>query len=162
MDSNRRAPDHPNVEGQWHLLLAGVPRRLPPADFTARLVQATRAAWPASPRRRVAGVQPEMAVTAGVLTGAALLTLLPVGIVALFFVLDAGVIVGGLARFFVMAVDWLSAGMSMWDVLGRTGRLVGAAIASPTGTMVMVAGFLTASLALAALTRLLPNERGEL
>lgn len=162
MDSTRPDSDRLDDEEHWHRLLSGVPRRVPPVEFTARLMTASRVAWPSPRRRRVAGVQPEVAVTAGVVTGAALLTLLPVGIVALFFLLDAGAIVAGLARVFVMTVDWLSAGMSVWDVLGRTGRLVGAAIASPTGTAVMVAGFLTASLALAALNRLLPNERGEL
>jgi hypothetical protein len=38
----------------------------------------------------------------------------------------------------------------------------GNAVASPTGTLLLIAGVLTASLALAGLSRVLPGEQGEL
>jgi hypothetical protein len=62
----------------------------------------------------------------------------------------------------VLLVQWLSAGLSMWDVLARAARITGAAVASPIGTFILLGGVLTASLALAGLSRVLPGERGEL
>jgi hypothetical protein len=50
----------------------------------------------------------------------------------------------------------------MWDVLARAARITGAAVASPIGTFILLGGVLTASLALAGLSRVLPGERGEL
>jgi len=161
----RRSPNEETPragqEAQWHGLLALVPRRTPPAHLTARILAATRPAWPATPRAQDVGASTEVAVTAGVLTGAALLTLGPVAVVLAFFFLDTGLIVGSIARLFVFTVDWLNTGVSIWDVLSRAARIVGAAIASPAGTVIMAGGLLTASLALAGLSRWLPHERGE-
>lgn len=154
--------DRPDEQAGWHALLATVPRRSPPPDLTLRLLNATRAAWPRAAERPLRTSQSEMAVTAGIVTGAALLTLMPVAVVAAWFLLDVGTVVASLTRFFVLTVDWLSAGLSVWEVLARAARVVGATIASPTGTVVMVIGFLTALLATAGLSRLLPVERGEL
>jgi hypothetical protein len=58
-------------------------------------------------------------------------------------------------------VSWLTAGVSLWDVLGRAGRLTATAMTSPAGTMVLLGGILTAWLALAGLSRVMPVERGD-
>jgi hypothetical protein len=157
-DQDRERAEHV----AWHAALRRVPRRLPPPDFGDRLVAATRTTWPAPAASRPIGVTSEGAVTLGVLTGAALMTVAPVAAVLLLFLVGPGVIVGGVARLFVLTVDWLSAGLTAWEVLGRAARIVATAIASPTGTFLMASGFLTASLALAGLSRLLPGGRGEL
>ena len=125
-------------------------------DFSARLLAATRAHWP-----QPAGLRADVAVTAGVIAAAAALTLGPVLIVAALFVFDTSAAVEAVARGFVWLVGWLTAGVSIWEVLGRMGRLVGRAMASPTGTMVLIGGILTACLALAGLTRVMPVERGD-
>lgn len=149
-------------EARWHGLLALIPRRTPPPDLTARLLAASRPAWPATRELQPAAASTEVAVTAGVLTGAAMLTLGPVAIVLGFFFLDTGLIVSSVARLFVFTVDWLNAGVSIWDVLSRAARIAAAAISSPAGTILVAGGLLTASLALAGLSRWLPNERGEI
>jgi hypothetical protein len=144
-------------------LLAGVPRREPSAAFRRRLLAATRAEWPVRrPLRERAGVGSELAVSAGVLIGAAALTLAPVALLVVAFFLDAGVVVKGLARGCVVLVEWLSAGLSLWDLTARVAVAAGNAVASPTGTLLLIAGVLTASLALAGLSRVLPGEQGEL
>jgi hypothetical protein len=112
--------------------------------------------------RERAGVRSELAVSAGVLIGAAALTLAPVALLVVAFVLDAGVVVKGLARGCVVLVEWLSAGLSLWDLTARVAVAAGNAVASPTGTLLLIAGVLTASLALAGLSRVLPGEQGEL
>ena len=129
---------------------------MPSADFSTRLLAATQAHWP-----QPAGLRADVAVTAGVIAAAAALTLGPVLIVAAFFVFDTSAAVEVVARGFVWLVEWLTAGVSIWEVLGRVGRLVGRAMASPTGTMVLIGGILTAWLALAGLTRVMPVERGD-
>jgi hypothetical protein len=143
-------------------LLAGLPRREPSAAFRRRLLAATRAEWPAMRLRERAGVRSELAVSAGVLIGAAALTLAPVALLVVAFFLDAGVVVKGLARGCVVLVEWLSAGLSLWDLTARIAVAAGNAVASPTGTLLLIAGVLTASLALAGLSRVLPGEQGEL
>ena len=135
-----------------------VPRRGPSSLFSARLLESTRAYWPqARPQR----LQAEVAVTAGVVAGAAALTLTPVLIVAALFVFDTGAAVEGVARGFVWLVGWLTAGVSLWEVLGRAGRIAATAMASPAGTMVLIGGILTAWLALAGLSRVMPVEQGD-
>jgi hypothetical protein len=143
-------------------LLAGLPRRAPSAAFRSRLLAATRAEWPAMRLRERTGVRSELAVSAGVLIGAAALTLAPVALLVVAFFLDAGVVVKGLARGCVVLVEWLSAGLSLWDLTARVAVATGNAVASPTGTLLLIAGVLTASLALAGLSRVLPGEQGEL
>jgi len=106
-------------------------------------------------------VQAEVAVTAGVVAGAAALTLAPVLAVAALFVFDTGAAVEGVARGFVWLVGWLTAGVSLWEVLGRAGRIAATAMASPAGTMVLIGGILTACLALAGLSRVMPIEQGD-
>jgi len=144
-------------------LMAGLPRREPSAAFRRRLLAATRAEWPVSVRlRERTGFRSELAVSAGVLIGAAALTLAPVALPVVAFFLDAGVVVKGLARGCVVLVEWLSAGLSLWDLTARVAVTAGNAVASPTGTLLLIAGVLTASLALAGLSRVLPGEQGEL
>ena len=136
--------------------MADVPRRGPSSLFSARLLESTRAYWPQARRRHA-----EVAVTAGVVAGAAALTLTPVLIVAALFVIDTGAAVEGVARGFVWLVGWLTAGVSLWEVLGRAGRIAATAMASPAGTMVLIGGILTAWLALAGLSRVMPVEQGD-
>ena len=148
------------AERAWQSLLAGVPRREPSPDFTARLIEATRGSWPELvDTGRPAGVRTELAVTAGVVAGAAALTLAPVLIVVALFVFDAGVVVEAAARTCVLLVSWLSAGVSLWDVLARAGRVAATAMASPSGTLMLLVGTLTAWIALAGLNRIMPVER---
>jgi hypothetical protein len=144
-------------------LLAHLPAREPSLAFRRRLLAATRTAWPQPHRaRQFAGMRSELAVSAGVLIGAAGLTLAPVALVVVAFFLDAGVVVKGLARGVVALVEWVSAGLSLWDLTARAASAAGTALVSPTGTLLIVAGVLTASLALAGLSRVLPGEQGEL
>ena len=144
-------------------LLSGLPRWEPSAAFRRRLLAATRAEWPTPMRLRERSVvRSELAVSAGVLIGAAALTLAPVALLVVAFFLDAGVVVKGLARGCVVLVEWLSAGLSLWDLTARVAVAAGNAVASPTGTLLLIAGVLTASLALAGLSRVLPGEQGEL
>ena len=55
----------------------------------------------------------------------------------------------------------MNAGVSFWDLLARMGYALGTAVASPTGTVMLLGGVLTASLALAGLSRVLPSEQGD-
>jgi hypothetical protein len=153
----RRPPDRDDpAERGWHMLMADVPRRQPAGDFAVRLLAATRAHWP-----QRAGMRAEVAVTAGVVAGAAALTLGPVLVVAALFVFDTGAAVETVARGFVWLVGWLTAGVSIWEVLGRVGRVAATAMASPAGTGVLIGGILTAWLALAGLSRVMPVEQGD-
>jgi hypothetical protein len=154
--SGRPRPPRDPEDRAWQALLAGVPRRRAPAEFSTRLLAATRAHWP-----EPVSLRAEMAVTAGVIAAAAALTLGPVLIVAALFIFDTSRAVEAVARGFVWLVGWLTAGVSIWEVLGRAGRLVARAMASPTGTLVLIGGILTAWLALAGLTRVMPVEQGD-
>ena len=139
--------------------MAEVPRRGPSSSFSARLLESTRVVLAAG--QGPDGLQAEVAVTAGVVAGAAALTLTPVLVVAALFVFDTGAAVEGVARGFVWLVGWLTAGVSLWEVLGRAGRIAATAMASPAGTMVLIGGILTAWLALAGLSRVMPVEQGD-
>jgi hypothetical protein len=144
-------------------LMAMVPRRTASPGFSSRLMTVTRQAWPAGADGRFwNAARSELAISAGVVGGAALLTLIPVVLIAAAFIFDASIVVNGTARACVLLVQWLSAGLSMWDVLARAARITATAIASPIGTFILLGGVLTASLALAGLSRVLPGERGEL
>jgi hypothetical protein len=144
-------------------LMTAVPRRTPSPAFSSRLLAATRQAWPVGVDGRFwNSARSELAISAGVVVGAALLTLIPVALVAAAFIFDASIVVNGTARACVLLVQWLSAGLSLWDVLVRAARITAAAVASPIGTFILLGGVLTASLALAGLSRVLPGERGEL
>ena len=144
---------------RWHTLLAGVSRREASRGFSNRLLRATRAEWPAAVPAE--GLRTEFAVTVGVIAGAAALTLAPVLVIAALFVFDTGAAVEGIARGFVWLVGWLTAGVSLWEIAGRVGRVAATAMTSPAGTMVLIGGILTACLALAGLTRVMPVERGD-
>ena len=140
--------------------MAEVPRRGPSAAFGARLLESTRVHWPQA--RPHTSLHAELAVSAGVVAGAAALTLTPVLVVAALVVFDTGAAVEGVARGFVWLVGWLTAGVSLWEVLGRVGHIAATAMASPAGTMVLIGAILTAWLALAGLSRVMPVERGDL
>jgi len=155
--SGRRRDDRDAADRAWNALLAHVARREPSPMFSARLLAVTRPAWPAHER----GMRAELTVTAGVVVTAAGLTLAPVLLIATLFVFDTGTAVETLARGVVWLVSWLTAGVSLWDVLGRAGRLTATAMTSPAGTMVLLGGILTAWLALAGLSRVMPMERGD-
>ncbi len=140
--------------------MAEVPRRGPSSAFGARLLESTRVHWPQT--RPQTSLHAELAVTAGVVAGAAALTLTPVLVVAALVVFDTGAAVEGVARGFVWLVGWLTAGVSLWEVLGRVGHIAATAMASPAGTMVLIGAILTAWLALAGLSRVMPVEQGDL
>jgi len=46
-------------------------------------------------------------------------------------------------------------------LLARTSVVLGSALLSPAGTLVLLGGVLTASLALAGLSRVLPRQEGD-
>jgi len=138
-----------------------VPRRMPSTALRARLLAATRPAWPVAAEARDWVVGSELVVSGGVVIGAALLALLPVVAVVAAFFLDAGIVIRGLTHGCVMLVEWLSAGVSVWDLLARTSVVLGSALLSPAGTLVLLGGVLTASLALAGLSRVLPRQEGD-
>jgi hypothetical protein len=155
--SRRPRHDRDAADRAWDAVLANVPRRQPSLELRGRLLSATRSVWPAPQRTARA----ELAVTAGVVATAAGLTLAPVLLVALLFVFDTGAAVETVARGVVWLVGWLTAGVSLWDVLGRAGRIAATAMTSPAGTLVLLGGILTAWLALAGLSRVMPMEQGD-
>ena len=156
-------PDADRDERALGAMINALPKRAPSAAFSARLLAATRQAWPVGVEARFWGsARSELAISAGVVGGAAMLTLIPVALIAAAFIFDASIVVNGTARACVLLVQWLSAGLSTWDVMARAARITAAAVASPAGTFILLGGVLTASLALAGLSRVLPGERGEL
>jgi hypothetical protein len=163
MEFRELPPNQDREEEALGVLMAALPKRTPSPAFSSRLLAATRQAWPTGAERRFwSSARSELAISAGVIGGAALLTLIPVALVAAAFIFDASIVVNGTARACVWLVQWLSAGLSMWDVMVRAARITAAAVASPIGTFILLGGVLTASLALAGLSRVLPGERGEL
>jgi len=154
---SRPRDDRDAADRAWDAVLAPVPRRQPSLALRARLLTATRHAWPAPQR----ALRTEVAVTAGVVATAAGLTLAPVLLVVMLFVFDTGAAVEAVARGVVWLVGWMTAGVSLWDVLGRAGRIAATAMTSPAGTMVLLGGILTALLALAGLSRVMPVEQGD-
>jgi hypothetical protein len=162
MDSRDPERDFAGEEQRLHTLLRLVPRRAPSSDFSARLLAATRAAWPVPEARAWGTARSDLAISAGVVVGAALLTLAPIALIVVAFVLDASVVVGGVAHACVWMVEWFNAGLSLWDFTSRVARIAGAALVSPAGTFILLGGVLTASLALAGLSRVLPHEQGDL
>jgi|tagenome__1003787_1003787.scaffolds.fasta_scaffold19603076_2 hypothetical protein len=113
----------------------------------------------AAVQRPVVTATSERLVVAGVIGGALAMTLLPVSVIALFVVTDAGRIVSLVARGCVWVAEWLNAGVSLWTVLGRTGQALGQATGSPTVSLVLTVALLAASSALLVLNRYLPVER---
>jgi hypothetical protein len=134
--------------------MRGVPRRNPSARLTARLMRAA-----AVPRATEAPASSERLMVAGVLGGALAMTLLPVTVIAVLVYADAARVVAGVARVCVWVTEWLSAGVSIWAVLGRTGQALGQAAHSPTISLVLTVALLAASSALLVLNRYLPVER---
>lgn len=149
-----RAGDAEQADRAFGEAMRGVPRRAPSAQLTARLMQAA-----AVPRPAIAPARSERLLVAGVLGGALAMTLVPVTAIALLVAADAGRVVSGVAKVCVWVSEWLSAGMSIWAVLGRTGQALGQATHSPTISLVLTAALLAASSALLVLNRYLPVER---
>ena len=163
MEYRDHPPNGDREDEALSALMRALPRRVASPGFSSRLMAATRRAWPPGADGRFWNTaRSELAISAGVVGGAAVLTLIPVALIAAAFIFDASIVVNGTARACVLLVQWLSAGLSMWDVLARAARITGAAVASPIGTFILLGGVLTASLALAGLSRVLPGERGEL
>jgi hypothetical protein len=163
MEYRDHPPNGDREEEALTALMTALPRRVASPGFSSRLMAASRQVWPSGADGRFWNTaRSELAISAGVVGGAAVLTLIPVALIAAAFIFDASIVVNGTARACVLLVQWLSAGLSMWDVLARAARITGAAVASPIGTFILLGGVLTASLALAGLSRVLPGERGEL
>jgi hypothetical protein len=149
-----RARDAERADRAFGDLMRGVPRRQPSAALSERLMRA--AVVPRAPQRAATS---ERLLVASVVGGALAMTLLPVTVIALLVVGDAGRIVSGVARVCVWMTEWLSAGVSIWTLLGRTGQALGHATQSPTISLVLTAALLAASSALLVLNRYLPVER---
>jgi hypothetical protein len=152
--SAERARDAERADRAFGAGMRGVPRRDPSAALSARLMQAAVAG-----RRAEAPASSERLVVAGVVGGALVMTLLPVTVIALLIMTDAGRVVSGVARVCVWVTEWVNAGVSIWTVLGRTGQALGQATGSPTISLVLTAALLAASSALLVLNRYLPVER---
>jgi len=133
---------------------ATVPRRGPGAGFADRVIRARRV-----PAMAGVGRPSELWVTAGLLLGALGLTAAPLAVIAGLFVVDPGRVVATLARACVGMAEWLNAGASIWGLLIRAGTAAGQAAVSPTGSMLLTAALLAASMALVVLNRYLPVER---
>jgi hypothetical protein len=149
-----RARDADRADRAFGDLMRAVPRRDPSANLSARLMRAAVVT-----RRPQVTAASERLLAAGVVAGALVMTLLPVSVIALLVVADAGQVVSGVARMCVWVTEWLSAGVSIWTVLGRTGRALGQATDSPAISLVLTAALLAASSALLVLNRYLPVER---
>ena len=133
---------------------ATVLRRSPGAGFEERVVSARRATARVRVSRRS-----EVWVTAGLLLGALGLTAAPLAVVAGLFVVNPGRVIAALARACVGMAEWLNAGASVWGLLIRAGTAAGQAAVSPTGSILLTAALLVASMALVVLNRYLPAER---
>jgi hypothetical protein len=132
-----------------------VPRRHPSPGLTERLMRSAmvRPAPPATPKVS------ERTVAAGVVAAALGMTLMPVAVVGALFVFDAARIVSWIARACVWLTDWLNAGLSIWELLARSGGALGHAANSPIGSAALTITLLIASMALLVLNRYLPTER---
>jgi hypothetical protein len=161
MTERRIARSADDDDRRMRALFLAVPRRMPSTALQSRLLAATRSAWPVAAEARDWAVGSELVVSGGVVIGAALLALVPVVLVIAAFFLDAGIVIRGLTHGCVMLIEWLNAGVSVWDLLARSSVVLGSAVASPAGTVVLLGGVLTASLALAGLSRVLPRQQGD-
>jgi hypothetical protein len=154
--------DEEAIDRAMRGLFTALPRELPPPGLSARIADATRLAWPSRVPVPTGGrARTDVAVTAGVLGGAAALTLMPAAVLIALLFFDAGALVTWLAHASVWAIEWMRAGVSVWNVLGNAGRVLQHVAESPAGTAVLLGGVLTASLALVGLNRLMPDERSE-
>src|SRR5574341_598310 len=148
------AGDDDRADHALDAAMRGLPRRAPSAALSARLMQSAMV-----PRLPASPVASERLVAAGVVGGALAMTLLPVSVLLLLVLTDAGRVVSGLARACVWLTEWLNAGVSIWTLLARTGQALGHAAGSPTGSMALTFALLVASSALLVLNRYLPVER---
>jgi len=148
------AGDEDRADRTLGAAMRGVPRQAPSAALSARLMQAAGV-----PRAASVPVTSERLVAAGVVGGALAMTLLPVSVLVLLALADAGRIVSGLARACVWLTEWLNAGVSIWTLLARTGQALGHAAGSPTGSLSLTVALLVASSALLFLNRYLTVER---
>jgi hypothetical protein len=147
------AGDNEAADEALRAAMRGVVRHAPGPALSSRLMKA--AGVPAAGRRRTS----ERLVALGVVGGAAVMTLLPVAVIAIFFVADAGRVVTWLAHVCVWLTDWLNTGVSVWTVVGRTGSVLGRVASGQVGSVLLTVTLLIASSALLALNRFLPEER---
>jgi hypothetical protein len=148
------AGDEDRADAALRVALHGVSRAVPSPELSHRLLSL---ATTVRPER--AGRRSDRLIALSVIGGALVMTLLPVGVLGVLFVVDAGRTVSWLARACVWVTELLSAGVSIWSVLARTGGGLGRAAASPVGSLVLTLTLLLASSALLALNRFLPEER---
>jgi hypothetical protein len=147
------AGDNEGADEAFRAAMRGVARHQPSPALSSRLMKA--AGVPARSGRRAS----ERLVALGVIGGAAVMTLLPVAVVAAFFIADAGRVVSWLAHVCVWLTEWLNAGVSIWTVVGRTGSVLGRMASGQVGSVLLTITLLIASSALLALNRFLPEER---
>jgi hypothetical protein len=147
------AADEQRADAALHAAMQGVPRYAPGPALSARLLQA------AAVRRTARSARSERLIAAGLVALALVMTLLPVGVVGVLLVTDAGRVVSWLARGCVWLTDWLNAGVSVWGVLAGTGSALGHAVSSPAASAALTVTLLVASSALVALNRFLTEER---
>lgn len=147
------ARDDDRADRALGLAMRGVVRDEPSVRLTERLLATALVPRPAVP------VASERLMVAGVIGGALAMTLLPVSVIGLFVITDAGRIISLVARACVWIAEWLNAGVSLWTVLGRTGQALGQATGNPTVSLVLTVALLAASSALLVLNRYLPVER---
>jgi hypothetical protein len=153
MDAEARRDDAA-AEAAVGTALRAVGRRAPSADLSARLMVAASAKpVPAAARRS------ERAIAAGLVALAFAMTLLPAVLIAVLFVADAGRVVSAVARVCVWIIDWLNAGVSVWGVLARTGRVLDSVASTPAASAGLTGALLIASSAVLALNRYLTEER---
>ena len=148
-----RARDADRADRALAGAMRGLPRREPSAALSARLMKSAVVA------RQAAPVASERLVAAGVVVGALAMTLLPVAVIAILLIADAGRIVSRVARACVWVTEWLNAGVSIWTVLARTGQALGQAAGSPSGSILLTIALIAASSALLVLNRYVPVER---
>jgi len=110
---------------------------------------------PGEKRRRRGGRN----VATGVVAGALAMTLAPVTLIVLLFFVDAGRMISAAARVCVWAVEWLSAGVSLWTVITRLGNALTLVVGTPSGSFAVTLALFAASTALVMLNRYLPAER---
>ena len=146
--------DEDRADAALHAAMRRVSRAEPGPDLSARLLRLAATVRPQRARART-----DRLIALSVIGGALAMTLLPVSVLGVLFVVDAGRTVTWLARACVWVTEWLSAGVSIWSVLAHTGGGLGRAAGSPVGSIALTLTLLLASSALLALNRFLPEER---
>lgn len=150
-------------EGRAEAALAAVFETLPPVAvspaLTGRIVQAARAATVGADRTALRpGWRRPAQIASGIGAGAVIAYL---GIRVLLPLLVTGFVklVGGLLDGVLWMSVGLSAGLDIWTMLARAGRLVGAALATPKVAVTLVVIEAVGGVALYLIQRLLTSEK---